>query len=93
MSTLNIRVYSRDEIGAVPPAIAAEWADSNCPFLVAHPLPSGGGRFCYVESTDALYEMLKDLVIGNPSELEFFGVEAVAACESFNLRDAGPALN
>jgi len=92
MSTLNIRVYSRDEIGAVPPAIAAEWADSNCPFLVAHALPSGDGRCCYVESTDALYEMLKDLVIGQRSELEFFGVEAVAACESFNLRDVG-ALN
>ena len=50
------------------------------------------GRFCYVESADALYEMLKDLVIGHRSELEFFGVAAVAACESFNLRDVG-ALN
>ena len=92
MSTLNIRIYSRDEIGAVPPDVAGQWVDSNCPFLVAHALPSGDARCHYVESADALYEMLKDLVIGHRSELEFFGVEAVAACESFNLRDAS-ALN
>jgi hypothetical protein len=87
-AALNIRIYSREMIDALPTVIAAPWRDSECPFLVAHALRSGG-RVHYVESADALYALLKDLVIGHRSELEFFGTEAVAACESFNLRDVG----